>query len=160
MRKADKKTHDVHFHNINGQKISGVNMPMNADADATHSLTWYFISWHNKIGKWDFKKKIRYAKEISEISQAVPIHLIGRHNDDAEVSAVLSSAKIKLFKYANNKFIMLDESGNVLQEVTSMNLYALLVYLVDSLSKGLEDHPGFDFIKLSKAIIVRDSNAK
>jgi len=153
-----KKTHDVHVYSPDAKKIGGLNIPMNVSTDMKMTLMYYYLGWRNKVGKWSFEKKKKYAMEISQISEIMPIHLMGRSYDDSNVSDILKNLKLKYFTYENHEFVMHDEA--VTYTMTAMRLYALLIYFIDSMSKGLEDQPGFDFIKLARKVVERNKNAK
>ena len=165
--KTKRKRLDVELFNKRGVRLAGANMPLNMDNNKEMAIMWYFISWHNKLKDWSFKDKRPYAKELSNICAHIPIHIVqvspsivrdlpGTESKQ-DFQPLLDSMGVKLFKYSNGTFSMLNRKGEVLYDVTSLNLYALLVYFVDSMHNvGLKDHEGFGFVRTAKLIIKRD----
>jgi hypothetical protein len=138
------------------QQIAKIDMPTYTFNDMQPALMWYFLDWHNKLNKWPIKKKTIYAKEISKISEGIPIQMIGFKADAKEIKNYLKTANIKLFGYDKQVFVMKDDEGQTISEMTPTRLYALFAYLIDSISSGLQDQEGFDFVKMAKQLIKED----
>lgn len=135
------------------QTIANIEMPLYTYNDMEPALMWYFVDWHQKLNKWSIKKKTAYAKEISKISEGIPIQMIGFKTDAKEIKNYLKNAKIKLFGYQKGVFVMKNKEGKTISEMTPTRLYALFAYLIDSISNGLQEQSGFDFVKMAKIII-------
>ena len=94
---------------------------------------------------------------ISSTGQLGLFTQIGSWNEDV---GVVKNLNLKLIDFDKGWWLILNNKGDVLFRVSSMNLYAMLAYVVDTCSKGITEtfpHSGFDFIKMAKELIKRDS---
>jgi hypothetical protein len=129
------------------------------DQNQEMAATWYFLAWHEKLADWPLGKRKRYAKQVSMITDIIPITLSIRPPDNA--AKLFKERGITLFTAKDGLYVMLDKDGRPLATMTGTKLFALFAYLVDSLAiNGLDEMHGFEWVKLAKNVIRRDSNAK
>lgn len=146
------------LHGKKGRKIVSIQMPQYRDTNKDPALMWFFLSWNQKLKDWPRERKLRYAKEIGKISLSIPIHMVDFKRDKDAVKGALKDSKF--FGYRNDLFVMYDERGVVISEMSGLKLYALFAYLVDSLSVGLQDQDGFDFVKMAKKVMELERGKK
>lgn len=127
--------------------------------DAEHlALVWYVADAHNTFRGYNRSVILSLAEDISNLSAHIPIFYRSEAYKPGEIKRVAGQLSLKGFTPHENNTLDISVNGEVVKRnVSPLYLMALMSWALNHLSnRGLENQPGFEYVKEGMKIVEYD----